>query len=242
MNPLMMTAKLTHLTHQFRKKGLIAQELQELNQTYLRQYSGLSKEAVVEKFMKSFNKWLQHDLEEKGYWHNPREPEKYLSDLARVGTFSVFIYHGYLPEKHQEMLLPSLQKKLLKVFNLKNFKGFQLQFVNQEKCAYMTDLRLSWKIEQPETKAVPEGEVNVLYEMKRDFRKNLRQLRKDLEKSLIDQEAVKSRRKKEHRRHTRRKTKSMPVKTSMSDSFHEDDAIMNLQEDGPDLRRDLDFD
>lgn len=150
MNPLLMTAKLKHLTGQFRRNGLTSNELQDLNQTYLRQYHGLSKDDIVEKFMRNFNNYLQTELEEKGYWHNPHEPEQHLRDLAKVGTFAIFCYHGFVPEKHQEMLRPFLQKKLIRIFNLKSFQGFRIQFVQTKKCAHMTSIRLSWQCQMEE--------------------------------------------------------------------------------------------
>src|SRR6056297_343170 len=101
----MMTAKLKQIAlERRRKKGLKASTLKKLNQEYLDYYEGMSHDQMITMFLRQVEGWLKHDLEEKEYLNNPSSPQEHLIDLAKVGTFSVFIFHGYLPEKYQELV------------------------------------------------------------------------------------------------------------------------------------------
>ena len=150
MNPLALSAKLQHMKSNFRRKGLTARQLQEINSQFVSQYEGLTQQELVAKFMRQFSIYLEQDLEDLGYWNNPNEPHQHLRHMAQVGNFGVFVYHGYLPEQHRDILLPHISNKLVQVFNLKKIKGFRIQYIKSKKCSYITSIRLTWRSEREE--------------------------------------------------------------------------------------------
>lgn len=144
MNTSDLTKKFKALLNRHRKKKLSAEELQQLNTDYQCQYARMTDKEASEAFVENVLKFMKHELSPNGYWNNPDSPQDYLKSLAQVGTFSTVVYNGFIPEEMEELFIKYLEKSLVQVFTLKNFRGFSLQLTRNGKATCVTSVKLVW--------------------------------------------------------------------------------------------------
>jgi len=127
-----------------RKNKIDSDDLKGMATSYQLKYSGLTNGELVLKFMDDFKKYLEFSLEEEKCWHNPNNPQYFLTSLAKVGTLSYPIFRGYIPPKKVKLLRPYVEKMIVKIFQLKDFKGFDLVFKHCHKVTSAGSITLAW--------------------------------------------------------------------------------------------------
>tara|TARA_R100001163_G_scaffold65827_2_gene65332 strand:+ start:2639 stop:3487 length:849 start_codon:yes stop_codon:yes gene_type:complete len=137
-----------------RRAKISSNDLKLWTQNYEHKYDGLKHKELIVKFIEDMRAFIEVDLESKKSWNNPDSPQKFLIDLAKTGTMQYGIFYGYIPKDKIEMLKPYIEKLIVKIFELRNFKGFNLIIKNETSLNMKSgSIKLNWNesFNQPES-------------------------------------------------------------------------------------------
>lgn len=144
MDTMVFATKFKKIFSVDRKNKIDSQDLKEMATSYQLKYSGMTDQELILNFSEDFKKYLEFTLEDQGHWHNPKSPQDFLTDLAKVGTLSYPIFRGYIPQDKVKLLTPYIEKMIVKIFQFKDFRGFDLIFKHCHKITSSSSITLSW--------------------------------------------------------------------------------------------------
>lgn len=205
---------------------LSASDLRKLNQNYQQQYDGISQSEVINKFMKHLSCHLESKLSSEGYLNNPNTPQELLTNLARLGTFSLVIYQGYLPDSCKDQIQDEIKDYLIELFKLKNFNGLRLK-LKPEKTSLTYMIGLYWKTSNSNKTTIKRrvksttDEVPIPFEISYPAIYNPKcpevgdQIRFDLEQNLKEIRSDLRRQAHEHQKHRHRRHRSTRLKKNL---------------------------
>jgi hypothetical protein len=228
MNTIEISSKFKNYLSQNNKVNLDANYLKQLNHEYQSHYDQLKEKDAINKFIGNMASYLKYVLSQDGYFDNPNPPQDYLTNLATIGTKSIIVYNGYVPQKFEKTFKQAGEKYLKQLFHLKNFNGFNLIFqydqvniiklvwnefnnvpkkenlkynvIQHNKNDHLNNINIPLDIISPAVYNPIHPQFEEL--IKNDIKKNVSQLRSDLEKKYLHH------RKRRHRHHKSKVTKT----------------------------------
>ena len=123
---------------------ITSNDLQKLSNKYQHKYNKMNNKELIGAFIDDMHKYMKFDLGKEKYWHNPKSPQDFLLEMAKVGTLEWPIYYGYIPREKEIMLKPYIEKLIVKVFQLQNFDGFYLKFKYSKTITNASKISLRW--------------------------------------------------------------------------------------------------
>lgn len=121
------------------KRIISSATLRKYNTIYENQYNDLSKRGIINSFMTKLNNYIDADMEKEKC-----TPQYFLTSLAAVGSYGIYIYHGPFPKEYESDLIPIIQQYLVSKYRLKDFSGFLLEINSKNSLGSFATMKLQW--------------------------------------------------------------------------------------------------